>query len=419
MYKNLLLTEKNKFNTHEKFKNISVSDFLKLIDINSYTQENEREQLILLGSFLYGSTCEGVLLSVIAERFYKSIVFCKERIDTIISKLKSLNKIELFPITKIDEFILCADSSRMYKANIVPDIAISNIPYKILYKTKKYIYEYLYNIFIKNYNKENINVFLPIIIFQSIFHKTDKLFRAVDYTFKDIKTENSILSKYENEMIKYIKEIYKSIYKENKEQIKLRDMGFEKSSGSLFYLNNIFKYTDFNHIKSQNDLYKELRTIDWYNYFIGLCMLWEKFESNQMPLEIKSDIISAETHQIINQKNIEVNISSIPNIFEMNNIAFLCLSNIFDSIFINDEYCNIKGLDSYIYPAFTWGIFKEPLKDKNNDNEKNIYFNNKEIFYYEKNYDFLMELKNKIYNFLLNYMGILEARKIFKKDSNS
>lgn len=91
----------------------------------------------------------------------------------------------------------------------------------------------------------------------------------------------------------------------------------------------------------------------------------------------------------------------------MNYIAFLCLSDIFDSIFIDGKHCGMNNHDTYIYPAFRWGI---PNKPESKKNVSNSIDDSDFSAIYEKKEAYNKQINKRTYNFLLEFMGITKVR---------
>jgi len=235
------------------------------------------------------------------------------------------------------------------KDESVPEIKVNKTHEYMSYKTKETAYKYLYNVFAKNYRA---NILLPLIIFQSIFHRTDDLLRAVDYSFKFLKinpiklklpelpknltNEKEKELKYKIAAIMHIRMVLKHIEDEKTYiyQGESKSYGFQKENG--LRLSDCFIYTAFNKNKSGLD------EKGWYDYFIAMCALM-----------IRTNFITDDES------------------FQKNCIAFLCMSNIFDLIFCNEYHYDIDdnhyGISGIKFPHFLHQRFFTCLKNENEE----------------------------------------------------
>lgn len=403
-----------------KSNDLSQAEMLSLIDANSYTSENECDKLHLLRYVLHKLYCsspvdpssesEKHLLFDDAERFYGSVKYCKENINSICDNF--VKKIRFDDIKNKNEFIFSIDDIDELKGKLgyIPNIQVANADEYMDCKTKEIVYRYLYSVIVKSYGKKAI---LPIMIFQSIFHKSDVLFRAVDDSFDKIIKKKHSLSKYNGAVIEYIQNNNMHVYKDKKDEREesLREKGFFKTIGERLTISDLFHYTPFVEKKPPRGIKKGLDAIGWYNYFFELCKLINEHKSEL--IEVESDIICGLSNQKLKTYIVEFDSCTILNLFEMNYIAFLCLSDIFDEIFIGGKFCGINNYDTYIYPAFRWGIATQPTH-KTDDVPFRAADDCFEAITQMK-HNFFREYKENAYRFLLDYMGIRQKREELKK----
>ena len=376
-------------------------------DDNEHIESQNKMQA---GNLRVIETQERVLFNRVSE-FCNSIEIFKTTVCIISDKLETLKEMKLTDLESKDEFEFSVDSfyhkDDFYKEYIktatgIPNIKVHKTYEYMEFKTKEIAYKYIYSVFVKYAKRNNLTAFLPIMIFQSIFHNSSPLFKAVDGSFLLIRAnikeepipliatplnqessskEQAAMMLHVEDIINHIKEENTYLYKSSGDELP-SNRGFQAKGGLSL---NVFSFHNYYH---PNKKYLNCNATDWYNYFFELCELTKKFGCCIL----------------------------------QNYVAFLCLSDIFDLIFINNWH--YKGIFDNNLSGFCLddNLEKTPKKGKSPqivDYRLPIFDWSLHHIYEEKKEKEEMEdeyksMQKKIYDFLLNYMGIKKARERLK-----